>query len=349
LTTAASVPLAATGPETDGTYYTYVDWAGIDDVESLEADLPTDDSPFERAPGEVIEEGVDALIAVPALGVLLTAFGFGVGVSVYAIEPLWEFLDEYAGSVGAGPDRVPTETPEDGKPDVGSLEATLLTGHAIVLEGSFDVEAVEAAAIDAEFERAGTHRDARMYEGEGRMLLPQRLSFAAREEALVFGFTPGGDTSSEGTPSDGTAPEDDSVRSRVEHILDVEAGERERLADRNGDAGWALGKAGHGHVVFGAWGDFDPDEVFDGPLGGRDVEGATPEPLPDSDGEVYSLTLGESELSGDMAAAYPADETPDRETVESSVGNTADEQSVDVDDRRVAVTGTWELGTDQQG
>jgi hypothetical protein len=375
LTTAATVPLAATagctdgfgfgtavrdppayarwvpatGPENDGTYYTYVDWAGIDDVESLAADLPTDDTPFERAPGDVIEEGVDALIAVPALGVLLTAFGFGVGVSVYAIEPLWEFLDEYAGSVGAGPDRVPTETPEDGKPDVGSLEATLLTGHAIVLEGSFDVEAVEAAAIDAEFERAGTHRDARMYEGEGRMLLPQRLSFAAREEALVFGFTPGGDSSSEGTPSDGTAPDDDSVRSRVEHILDVEAGERERLADRNGDAGWALGRAGHGHVVFGAWGDFDPDEVYDGPLGGRDVEGATPEPLPDSDGEVYSLTLGESELSGDMAAAYPADETPDRETVESGVGNTADEQSVDVDDRRVAVTGTWELGTDQQG
>ena len=61
---------------------------------------------------------------------------------------------------------------------------------------------------------------------------------------------------------------------------------------------------------------------------------------------MYSLTLEESELSGDMAAAYPENETPDRETVESSVGNTADEREVEIDGQRVAVTGTWSRETE---
>ena len=58
---------------------------------------------------------------------------------------------------------------------------------------------------------------------------------------------------------------------------------------------------------------------------------------------MYSLTLEESELSGDMAAVYPENETPDRETVATTVGNTADEREVEVDDTRVSVTGTWSV------
>lgn len=56
---------------------------------------------------------------------------------------------------------------------------------------------------------------------------------------------------------------------------------------------------------------------------------------------MYSLDLAETELTGEMAAVYPEEETPDREEVERHAGNTADEQEVEVDDTRVSVTGTY--------
>lgn len=99
----------------------------------------------------------------------------------------------------------------------------------------------------------------------------------------------------------------------------------------------------------GAWGesesDSDADSESDDPGFGGGLE-RTPEALGESDGEVYSLTLADTEMTGEMAAAYPEGETPDREEVESSVGNTADEQEVEIDDTRVSVTGTYTFETD---
>ncbi|PSQ11058.1 hypothetical protein BRC99_06755 [Halobacteriales archaeon QS_7_69_60] len=344
----------ASGPGEDGAGYVYVDWAGINALEDLEESLPGDDPPVEGTPGEgsTEEAGGDLLIVVPGTAAIVAGLGIAFGISVYGIRSLVGLVDEYVGdSVADDPGDSPAETPtDDGEPDLGSMETTLLTRRAIVLEGSFDLEAVEEAAVDAEFERSGTHRDARIYEGTGGMLGSDDLAFAAREDALVFGLAPS-DGSSPGETSTEEAPREESVRSRVEHLLDAESGDAGRLSGRGDDAGWALGRAGHGHIVIGGWGDVDADSPGDGAFGGPGFdteEEATPEPLPESDGEVYSLTLEESELSGDMAAVYPENETPDRETVESSVGNTADEREVEIDGQRVAVTGTWSRETEQK-
>ena len=376
LTTAAAVPLAATagctdgfgfgddadargppayarwvpasGPGENGAGYVYVDWAAVNTLGDLGESLPGDDPPFERTPGEASTEeaGGDPLIIVPGTAVVAAGLGIGVGLGVYGIESLVGLVDEYVDdSVANDPGDSPTD---DGEPDLGSMETTLLTRRAIVLEGSFDLEAVEEAATDAEFERSGTHQDARIYEGTG-VLGSDDLAFAAREDALVFGLAPSGGSSLRETPTEET-PHEESVRSRVEHLLDAESGDAERLSGRSDDAGWALGRAGHGHVVVGGWGDIDADSPDDGAFGGPGfgTGEATPGPLPESDGEVYSLTLEESELSGDMAAVYPGNETPDRETVESSVGDTADEREVEIDGQRVAVTGTWSRETEQK-
>ena len=378
LTTAAAVPLAATagctdrfgddadagdppayarwvpasGPGEDGAGYVYVDWTGINALEDLEESFPGDDPPVEGTPGEgsTEEAGGDPLIVVPGTAAIVAGLGIGFGLSVYGIRSLVGLVDEYVDdSVADDPGDSPTETPtDDGEPDLGSMETTLLTRRAIVLEGSFDLEAVEEAAIDADFERSGPHQDARIYEGTSGMLGSDDLAFAAHEDALVFGLAPSDGSSL--TPTE-EAPREWSVRSRVEHLIDAESGDAERLSGRGDDAGWALGRAGHGHVVIGAWGDVDADTpgvgAFGGPGSGTEEE-ATPDPLTESDGEVYSLTLEASELSGDMAATYPEYETPDRETVESSVGNTADEREVEIDGQRVAVTGTWSRETEQK-
>ena len=381
LTTAAAAPLAATagctdgfgfgddvdtrdvpayarwvpasGPDEDGAGYVYVDWAAINTLQDLGESLPGDDPPFEGTPGRGSTEGTggDALVIVPGTAVVAAGLGIGVGLGVYGIESLVGLVDEYVDDpVMDDPGDSPAETPtDDGEPDLGSMETTLLTRRAIVLEGSFDLEAVEEAATDAEFERSGTHQDARIYEGTGGILGSDDLAFAAREDALVFGIAPSDGSSLGETPTE-EAPREEDVRSRVERLLNAESGETERLSGRSDDAGWALGRAGHGHVVVGGWGDVDADSpgggAFEAP--GFGTGEATPEPLPESDGEVYSLTLEESELSGDMAAVYPESETPDREPVESSVGNTADGREIEIDGQRVAVTGTWSRETEQK-
>jgi hypothetical protein len=382
LTTAAAAPLAATagctdgfgfgddadardvpayarwvpasGPGENGAGYVYVDWAAINTLGDFEESLPGDDPPFEGTPGRgsTEETGGDPLIVVPGTAVVAAGLGIGFGLGVYGIRSLVGLVDEYVDDPAADdPGDSPAETPtDDGEPDLGSMETTLLTRRAIVLEGSFDLEAVEEAATDADFERSGTHQDARIYEGTGGILGSDDLAFAAREDALVFGLAPSDGSSLGETPTEET-PHEEGVRSRVERLLDAESGDAERLSGRSDDAGWALGRAGHGHVVVGGWGDVDADSPGDGAFGGPGFgteEEATPEPLPESDGEVYSLTLEELELSGDMAAAYPENETPDRETVESSVGNTADEREVEIDGQRVAVTGTWNRESGQK-
>lgn len=332
----------------DGVFYVYVDWADIDDLRSVGEDLPTDDSPFEGTPGgNPMEGAADALIAVPTFGLLLASLGAGFQLGVYGfVGGLFDDLvgDEPAG----GADDAPTATPGDETADIGTLERMLFTGRAIVVEGSFDLEAIEEAATAEEFERAGDHRGARLYEGSGGdgLVTTEGLAFAAREDALVFGSSPSGSLTDEEPPSKGG-----TARSHVETVLDVEAGEKRRLADRNDDAAWALGRAGHGQIAVGVWGEFESDSKgdggFDDPGFGGGFDGPS-ESLPTADGQVYSLTLSESESTGDMAAAYPEGNVPDRETVASSVGNTADEREVEIDGQRVSVTGTWNQGDQQK-
>ena len=199
-------------------------------------------------------------------------------------------------------------------------------------------------AFDEGFERAGTHQETRVYEGS---TFDTDLAFAARTDALVFGSV---GLLSFG-PHDAAQKAGGTVRSIVERSLDVEAGDRQRMADRSDDAEWAVVSAGHGQIALGAWGQFAEDSPFNDLIEtsrfGTDT-GATAVPLPQPAGEVYSLSLEKPTPSGDMAATYPDGNVPDRETVASTVGDRAHEQDVYIDDGRVSVSATWQLPTDTE-
>jgi hypothetical protein len=335
LTTAAAVPLAATAgctdrfrfadgtearnppayarwvpatsPGREGTYFVYVDWTGTGDIDTL-GDIP----------------GGDVLARVASLGLFLTGFSYSrLGSYVFEDVGGWTATD--------------VEQPDSATgQDLGTIERSLLCGAAVILEGEFDLDAIEAVAFDEGFERAGTHQESRVYEGS---TFDTDLAFAARADSLVFG------------PDDAVQNADVTVRSIVERSLDVEAGDRQRIVDRSDDAEWAVGSAGHGQIALAAWGQFAEDSPFNDLIEtsrfGNDA-GATAVPLPRPAGEVYSVSLEQPAPSGDMAATYPDGNVPDRETVASTVGDRAHEQDVEIDDGRVSVSATWQLPTDTE-
>jgi len=65
---------------------------------------------------------------------------------------------------------------------------------------------------------------------------PEGSHRSGLQDALVFGIGPSEDSSFEETPTDV-----EDVRSRVERVLELEAGDNQRLTYRAEDAGWAPG------------------------------------------------------------------------------------------------------------
>ena len=349
------VPARSTDDEE--TLFVYFDVSRLSDLQDFQEDLPTGDDPFGETPNAGREDNVDALVVVPAFGAVLVGFALGLQLGLYGF--IGELLAESLG-VGGGPnagdetggEASPTD---EGDSELGTVETMLFTGETTVLEGSFDLETVDDAA--ERFERSGEHQGTRIYEGTGdsTLMSTDGLAFAAREDALVFGSPPSDSASFERTPTEEGDADEESARFSVERALDVEAGEENRFADRDDDAEWVLGRAGNGHLAVGFWGDSGGESGSNGESGSDDESGAddgfedpgfggvdeVPESLGDARGEVYSLALAETELTGEMAAVYPEEETPDREEVERHAGNTADEQEVEVDDTRVSVTGIY--------
>jgi hypothetical protein len=350
------VPARSTDDEE--TLFVYFDVSRLSDLQDFQEDLPTGDDPFGETPNAGREENVDALVVVPAFGAVLVGFALGLQLGLYGF--VGELFAESLG-VGGGPN-VGDETggeaspTDEGDSELGTVETMLFTGETTVLEGSFDLETIDDAA--ERFERSGEHQGTRIYEGTGdsTLMSTDGLAFAAREDALVFGSPPSDSASFERTPTEEGDADEESARFSVERALDVEAGEENRFADRDDDAEWVLGRAGNGHLAVGFWGDSGEESGSTGESGSDDESGAddgfedpgfgggvdeVPESLGDARGEVYSLALAETELTGEMAAVYPEEETPDREEVERHAGNTADEREVEVDDTRVSVTGTY--------
>jgi hypothetical protein len=83
--------------------------------------------------------------------------------------------------------------------------------------------------------------------------------------ALVFGIIPSEDSAFEETPTDV-----EDVRSRVNRVLAVEAGDNERLTHCPEDAEWAPGCAGHGHILTG--GNVEADTAGDGGFGSSGID-----------------------------------------------------------------------------
>ena len=357
----------AAGPGGEGTFFLSVDWTGVGHVETLREDLPTEESSGEATAGpDATTPATDALRTVPVSGGLIGAGGARFLLLPYffplaLFEPYVENL--YPGYFGAAGGTAPadgvittpapesTETPQSGTPtatpegsdppEFGTMERLVMTAGAIVLEGTFDLEAVAETPTSTDFERAGSHRGAAMYEGTvNDSDVP--LVFGARESALVFGIPP----ILTGRADDETPTGAATLRADVERVLDAAAGAAERLADRSDEAAWMLDRAGPGHVLVGAWGRLRRGAWFDRffqESGAGEAWVRAQSTLGWSDGEVYTYTYGESERTGDMAAVYADGGAPDRKTVTTTVGNTADEREVEVDDTRVSVTGTWSV------
>ncbi|PSQ44409.1 hypothetical protein BRD14_01175 [Halobacteriales archaeon SW_5_68_122] len=175
LTTAAAVPLAAAGctdgfgigddadardpPEyarwvparstdSEETLYVYFDVSRLSDLQDFREDLPTGGDPFGETPNAGQEENVDALVGVPAFGAVFVGFALGLQLGLYGF--VGELLAESLG-VGGGPN-VGDETGGEGSPtdesdsELGTVETMLFTGETTVLEGSFDLEAIDNAA-----------------------------------------------------------------------------------------------------------------------------------------------------------------------------------------------------------
>lgn len=326
--------VAERNPETDFVYYAYLDVTAFGDFDDVTAAVstPTDTPDGTRRTPTINNEvlpsdtlvgrpvGGIGLLASAASGFLRIGYGFIGGL-------LQDMADATPGPVQAD-----TEGP-----DVGTLESTILTQQALVFEGSFDLDAVDEAA--ARFERSGDHEGTRVYEGTG-VQGEFDLAFAVREDALVLGFPNVDQHGRSGEAATGTPTEPAGPRSKVETALDLEAGDEPRLADRSDDAEWALTRAGQGDAVISKWGSRErgptpePSDVDDPSLRPRNPEG-----------ETSSLTLRETELVTELAEVYAEGETPDREDVESSIDTTADDLVIEVEDTRVAVTGTWRLVT----
>jgi hypothetical protein len=310
----------ATGIDTDGAFFIYYDWSALEDFQDLEESLPEgqdDISGFQ--PDNETREGADQLLLTPTLVGAFGALALGFSLITYP------FVGDLIGDVSG--ERQSTNATTRDSPEVGEMTGMLMTGDAVVMEGSFDLDTIEANAEN--YEVVDERDEFTIYEGSSSGFISMEgNSFAVSEDAIVFSMV------------------EEEGRTVVGTMLDTRAGEAERMADRSDDAEWALKTAGHGHIAVGAWGnlesttesgdnetgfDTDPEDSF------TEVEN-----LGETDGEVYSLAISENELTGRMAAGYPSEDAlPDRETVESQLGNTADEQDVSLEETRLSVTGRW--------
>jgi hypothetical protein len=308
--------------DTDGAFFIYYDWSALEDFEDLEESLPDDhDDIGGYQPGGETPEGVDQLLLTP---VFVGAFGaLAIGFSLIPYEFVGDLISDISG------EEMSTDDGMDSGPDIGETTGTLMTGDAVVFEGNFDVDAIAEAAEN--YEAVDERDDFTIYEGtEGDFISVEGYAFGASEDAIVLSILEG-----EG-------------RSAVDTMLDTRAGDTDRMADRSDDAEWALGTAGHGHIAVGAWGDLESNTK--GSDDEMDLESdpedslADLEDLGETDGEVYSLAVSNEDLTGRMAAGYSdEEEMPERETVESQLGNTADERDISLDGTRLSVTGRWDI------
>lgn len=311
------VPAADDG---EGTFFVALDFRRFRELEDrdLESELPEGANvDFEDGGGL---EDADPMLAYPAAGLFVGVLGLSFGLVPYG------FGSDVAGGFASGGFGSETPTPdgdggERGDDGPAQVDTAVMLDGAFVFDGSFEPETIAEAAEG--FERTDERDGFAVYEGtdDGESLIStEGLGFAVSEDALVALFG----------QDDGDEP-----RAKLDGVLDVVAGDAGRLSE-DGDADWALRRAGHGLVTLGGWG-VDPDETeqADGVEIDSVLEGAT--------GLVTSLSVPDERARSDVAAVFPEGETPDSEQIEDELGASATDREVEVDGTRVSVTATWSV------
>ena len=177
------------------------------------------------------------------------------------------------------------------------------------------------------------------------------------------------DTHHEGDDEHHGEDREDGLLAILERTIGVSEGEVERATDELEEFEWLISSAGTGDITVGRYGDRpdaepddspadDEDDIEDGSGRADDHEREDEDVVDDTDdrdelgeidrgleeieradGLVSSLTLeDEATTTGDFAAII---QDPDVDALESVLGISAAEQSVDVDEDRVTARATW--------
>jgi len=266
------------------------------------------------------------MFGLPMTGMVAAAFVVGFGLSAYGLSGMIDYSQSG------------TETDETGGMNSKS-EAMLSTNEAIVLTGKIDTEEVdgtltaepEGFSFSKQYEQTDEIDDYAVYtpvDEEGSEAI------AVSDSALVF------------TSGDDITEPVDAIRTPIE----AAAGETERATEASDDLEWLVSTAGHGHLVLGGYGEtFEPtsenddesgDDVSDIGSGTQDEFDMEYSELEGVDSGVSSLTFDDigSQASGEFAAILG---DADASALEESLGSSATESSVDIEDGRVTASATW--------
>ena len=298
--------------------YVYVDWNHLSNLESGN----------QSTSNATTGSQSDPMLGLPITGMMAAAFVVGFGLSAYGLSGMINYSQSG------------TETDETGGMNSKS-DAMLSTNEAIVLTGDIDTEEVdgiltaepEGFSLSKQYEQTDEIGDYAVYtpvNEEGSEAI------AVSDGALVF------------TSRDDITEPVDAVRTPIE----AAAGETERATEANDEVEWLVSTAGHGHLVVGGYGEsFEPaaesddgdsgDNVSDLGSGTQDEFNMEYTELEAIDSGVSSLTFDDtgSQATGEFAAILGDGEAS---ALEDSLGSSAAESSVAVEDGRVTATATWE-------
>ncbi|MFD1563037.1 twin-arginine translocation signal domain-containing protein [Haloarchaeobius amylolyticus] len=297
--------------------YIYVDWNHLSNLESGN----------QSTTNATTDSQSDPMLGLPLTGMMAAAFVVGFGLSAYGLSGMVNYSQSG------------TETDES--EDLSSKsDAMLSTNEAIVLTGEIDTEEVdgiltaepEGFSLSKQYEQTDEIDDYDVYtpvDEEGSEAI------AVSDSALVF------------TSGDDITEPVDAIRTPIE----AAAGETERATAESDDLEWLVSTAGHGHLVLGGYGetfespsesdDESGDDVSDIGSETQDEFNMEYSELEGVDGGVSSLTFDDtgSQASGKFAAILG---DGDASALEDSLGSSAAESSVEIEDGRVTASATWE-------
>ncbi|MFP8953826.1 hypothetical protein ACLI4Z_12795 [Natrialbaceae archaeon A-arb3/5] len=304
------------GSEDDSLTFAYADWRAFS-----EFDDPDDEG--EDPEDEWLDED-DFLLGMPLAGLLVIGLGAGFGLSGTGLEPLLELEDEDDAD----------ETADDLETEIDEL---LWLNESFVLAGDVDVDEIEATltetpddefAAGTEYERTDELGDYNLYEPIVDGDASFNISFAADaiavgDDAIIF--------------ADGSEEEDDATDA-VEAAVETDAGETPLATDNIDEFEWLLETAGHGHLVFGAYDDFDEDEEDD-----LVDEADEDDELDDATGLVASLTIEDGEsASGEFAATFDELDEETESEIEGEFEDSSADVEFEIDDTRVTASASWD-------
>jgi hypothetical protein len=292
------------------------------------------------------------MLSTPMAGLFLVMFSAGFGLFGTGLNGLLDPPDDPDSDGGGDGDT--GGSGEYSQPTAADFETVVedvfVVNDLIVLEGEIDTEEVDTKLTDSGGETSG----------------PTTKTFEKTDS--VGGYTvyePTGSESDERTGSSmgssnptGVAVDETAIvlfetnqRDTLEALIDVKSGTRERAAATNDDVAWLLDTAGKGHIAFGGHGrGLESDEQSSTGAGtGMDGESEPSGPLEMESiiGVTSSLTFdGTTSTSGATAIQFTTnvDEIDDAnvEKLETQLGSSADNRSVQTDGDRISATAEWD-------